>query len=149
MKRKLMACVTLAVLIAGFSRGDEAANAKFLKEIEGTYVAETLKKGGEDGPKEMREALSMTFKGGKLNLNVKGKDENKSAAIVIDASMKPIAIDITPNDGDNAGKPMLGIVAFEKGELKIALSDSPGGARPKDFTSTKDNKTFLLILKKQ
>ena len=48
-----------------------------------------------------------------------------------------------------AGKPILGIVKVEKGTVTLCWADQPGTAqRPKDFSSTKENKNFLIVMKK-
>lgn len=139
------------LLCATAARADDAA-AKFLKELEGSYTPASMTKGGEQAPAKELEALSaVTIKGDKLTIKFKKDDKTveHSAVLVVDPGQKPVAIDMTPTDGPDANKPVLGIVKAEKDAVTLCWSDRKDGTeRPKDFTSTKDNKQFLIVLKR-
>lgn len=137
----------LVLAMVGLTQADDAANKKFLDSLAGKYTVKSMKKGGEDGPADLVKMITVEIKGTTLSLNF-GKD-SKDATIVIDASQKPIAIDLTPKDGPNAGKPVLGVVSIEKDTVTMCWGEEKENrVRPKDFDSTKDNKQFQIILEK-
>lgn len=133
---------------AGIAQADDAAAKKYLESIQGNWTITSMQKAGMDAPEDLVKSINIVIKGDTLTLKI-GKDDEKNATLVIDPSQKPVAMDLTPKDGPNAGKPMLGLVTFEKGVLTMVWSDDrEAKARPKDLTSTKENKYFLLVLKK-
>ena len=137
-----------ALCLAGITRADDAAAKKYLAGMEGTWHVTTMKKGGEEAPAEFTKAVILVIKGDTLTLKI-GKEAEKNATLVVDPAQKPVTLDMTPKDGDNAGKHILGLVSLEKDVLTICLSDDKEGkSRPKDLTSTKENKNYVIVLKK-
>lgn len=139
------------LLVGTISLADEAANKKFLKELEGNYTPVTMVKGGDPAPKELIGSITFTVKGDAFMVNFKadGKEESKTATIVLAADQSPISIDLTPKDGPEAGKPMLGIISIEKDVVKLCWCDSKVRTeRPKEFKSTKENGNLLIEMKK-
>jgi uncharacterized protein (TIGR03067 family) len=56
---------------------------------------------------------------------------------------------MTPKDGPDASKPILGIVKVEKDTVTLCWGDrADKSERPKEFSSTKENKHFLIVMKK-
>ena len=138
-------------LLVGVAVADDAAAKKFLKELEGNYTPVTMTRGGEPAPDEFKKSVTFVVKGDTfiVRFTKDGKAEDKTATLVVDPAQKPVAIDMTPKDGPDAGKPILGIVKLEKDTVTVCWADQPGtAARPKDFTSTKDTKTLLIVMKK-
>jgi uncharacterized protein (TIGR03067 family) len=142
---------SVVVLFASVAVADDAAAKKILKELEGNYTASSITKGGEAAPDEVLKSMSFTIKGDSFVVRFK-KDkegEDKAATIVLQPDAKPIAIDLTPKDGPEAGKPVLGILKVEKETVTLCWQDrSDKAERPKEFTSTKENKQFLMVIKK-
>jgi uncharacterized protein (TIGR03067 family) len=147
-------CMVLAV-IAGFATigtAQEAPAAKMLKDLEGTWQVAKLHKAGEEAPEKYLKSMKVKLKGNVLELvmEIDGKDDAKTATIVLDPAQKPVAIDMTPKDGPSANVPVLGIISVEKDEVKLCFCDSKAKqVRPKEFSSTKENLHLLLVLKKQ
>ncbi|HEX3147039.1 MAG TPA: TIGR03067 domain-containing protein [Gemmataceae bacterium] len=142
--------VVALLLIANVATADDASK-KVLKDLEGSYTPVTMTKEGEAAPDEFLKSVSFTIKGERLTVRFKkgDKGEDKQATLVIDASQKPTAIDMTPKDGPEAGKPILGIVKIEKDAVTLCWADrADKSERPKEFTSTKENKHFLIVMKK-
>jgi uncharacterized protein (TIGR03067 family) len=138
-------------LLANVAVADDAAAKKFLKELEGSYTPVSMTRGGDPAPDEFKKSVSIVIKGDTfiVRFTKDGKSEDKAATLVVDPGQKPAAIDMTPKDGPDAGKPILGIVKVEKDLVTLCWADQAGtAARPKDFTSTKDTKTFLIEMKK-
>jgi uncharacterized protein (TIGR03067 family) len=145
MKRLLPA---LVLVVAGTAVADETAATKFLKDIEGTYTVASLSKGGEPAPDEFTKSVTIVIEKNTLTFKM-GKDMDKTATIVVDPAQKPVAIDLTPKDGPDAGKPMLGIIKVEKDSVTLCFPDEPKAARPKEFASPKGSDVMILVLKKK
>jgi uncharacterized protein (TIGR03067 family) len=107
---------------------------------------------GEPAPDEFLKTVTFSIKGDMLAVRFKKgeKEEDKEATLVVDPAQKPIAIDLTAKDGPDAGKPVLGIIKVEKDTITICWADrGDKSERPKDFSSTKENKQFLIVMKKK
>jgi len=131
---------------------DDAASKKMLKDLEGSYSAISMSKAGEPAPDEYLKTISFNVKGDTFTVTFKKGDasEDKAATAVIDSTQKPIAIDLTPKDGPEVGKPMLGIIKIEKDSITLCWTDrGEKTERPKEFSSTKENKQFLIVMKKK
>ena len=138
-------------LSAGLAVADDAAARKLLKELEGTYTPVKMTRGGEAAPDAIMKAASFVIQGDTfvVRFSKDGKSEDKPATLVVDPSQTPTAIDMTPKDGPDAGKPILGIVKVEKDTVTLCWADQAGQTeRPKEFSSTKENKNFLIVMKK-
>jgi len=147
---RLLPGFVLLLIVVGVS-ADDAASKKMLKELEGKYTAISMTKEGEAAPDEFLKTIAFSVKGDTFTVTFKKGDvnEDKAAVAVIDASKKPISIDLTPKDGPEAGKPMLGIIKVEKDSITLCWTDrGEKTERPKEFTSTKENKQFLIVMKK-
>lgn len=144
--------VAVLILFATVAGADDEAGRKFLKELEGTYAPVSMTKGGEKASDELLKAVvSITFKGDSLTVRLKGeKEEDHQGTLVVDLTQKPIAIDMIPKDGPDAGKPMLGIIKVDRDAVTICWADrGDATSRPKEFSSTKENKQFLIVMKKK
>jgi len=131
---------------------DDAASKKMLKDLEGSYSAISMSKAGEPAPDEYLKTISFNVKGDTFTVTFKKGDasEDKAATALIDSTQKPIAIDLTPKDGPEVGKPMLGIIKIEKDSITLCWTDrGEKTERPKEFSSTKENKQFLIVMKKK
>jgi uncharacterized protein (TIGR03067 family) len=140
-------------LFAGAAVADDAAAKKLLKDLEGSYKPTAMTRAGEAAPDEERKAVSeVIFKGDTITVRFEKekKTEDHAATLVVDPAQKPIAIDMTPKEGPQAGRPVLGILKIEKDTVTICWADRENATdRPKEFSSTKGNKNFLIVLKKE
>lgn len=136
------------VCLTTISRADEAASKKYLESLQGTWSVTSMQKAGMDAPEELVKSVTIEIKGDSFLLKF-SKQEERNATLVVDPSQKPVALDLTPKDGPNAGKPLLGLVSLEKGVLTMVWNDERDSkTRPKEFSSTKENKQLLIVLKK-
>ncbi len=146
-----VATVAVLLLFAAVGMAEDATK-KFLKPIEGKYLATSMTRAGAPAPDDFLNTVSITIKGDTLTVSFKkgDKGEDKEATAVIDPSQKPAAIDLTPKNGPEAGKPMLGIIKVDKDTITICWADRGDKVeRPKEFSSTKENKQFLIVMKKK
>jgi uncharacterized protein (TIGR03067 family) len=140
MKTRLAAVVLLGAAFAavGVAAGGDAK--KDLKRFEGTWAIESGTKAGMALPAEEVEKVRLTFAGNKVTQRMGDKEEEGS--FKIDPGKKPRQIDVTMK-----GKTYAGIYAFEKGKLKICITDE-GGERPTKFESPEGSKTAVVVLKR-
>jgi uncharacterized protein (TIGR03067 family) len=139
------------LLFTGVAVADDAAAKKLLKSLEGTYAPVSMTRSGDPAPDEFLKSAAFVIKGDTLTVRFKKGDkaEDKDAILVVDASQSPVAIDMTPKDGKDAGTPILGIVKVEKDTVTLCWADrTDKSERPKEFSSTKENKHFLIVMKK-
>jgi uncharacterized protein (TIGR03067 family) len=66
----------------------------------------------------------------------------------VDTDRSPAAIDLKPEDGAQPGKPVKGIFAVDRDELKLCLGGKDGADRPTAFRSTDGNGAVLIVLKR-
>jgi uncharacterized protein (TIGR03067 family) len=140
------------LLLATTAAADDAAAKKFLKELEGNYAPVSMTRSGEPAPDEFIKTVTFAIKGDTLTIHFKKSDKSDehTATLTVDPGQSPAAIDMTPKDGPNAGKAMLGIGKVEKDTVTLCWGDEAGKAvRPKEFSSTKENKQFLILMKKK
>jgi len=154
MLRTLFAALFLAgaALALTAARADDK-KADDPKALDGEYTFAAGVKGGKEAPPEVLKSIqSITIKDGVMTIKVKAgdKEDTKTAKLKTDASKKPAEMEFSPQDGPEKGKSYKGIYSQDKGELKLAWVDSDTDApRPKDFTSTAENKVMVLTLKKK
>jgi uncharacterized protein (TIGR03067 family) len=138
------------LLFAGVASGDDKANEKLLSDLAGSYSVVTIEKAGEAPPPEFLKSFQkVTIKANKLTMTFKeeSKMEEHSALLTVDASKKPPHVDFKPSDGPKKDEVKQGIVEIASDTVKISWNDA-SGKRPIDATSTKDNKNFVITLKR-
>jgi RNA polymerase sigma-70 factor (ECF subfamily) len=123
------------------------AETKTLEKLKGTWKLVQMVRDGEDGPTTKDQ---MTIDGKDITIKrERGNPEN--AVFEIDPSSDPITMDIAGFDQDGKKLDALpGIIKIEKDKLTICQAGPGAGvARPKEFTSTKENKYQLLVLERE
>jgi len=155
MARLLLGFVLAAgmALACNVTRGDDK-KADDPKALDGEYTVVSVLRDGKEDESPFRKGIQgVTIKDGTLTIKAKveGKEDAKSAKLKLDTSKKPAQMDIIPTDGPEKDKATQAIFSTEKGELKMAWTEGPPdkAARPKDFTSTADNKVMIVTLKKK
>jgi uncharacterized protein (TIGR03067 family) len=123
------------IFITGFALAagvlaQEAKDAKPIAALQGTWVVTSIN--GQSAPEGAPE-MTLTFAGDKYHQTL-GGEVNERGTIKVDASSKPMAIDLVIAEGPDAGKTQLGIIEVTGDTLRANL-DTPGvGSRPTDFT---------------
>ena len=138
-------------LFGGIAVAADDASKKKLMELEGAYSVVSFEKQGEMIPGEILKTFQkVTIKGNKFTISFKeeGKLEEKTATIKVDASKKTVAIDLTADDGPKKDETALGIVEIGDDTVKLCWGIGANAKRPTDATSTKENRNFLITLKR-
>jgi uncharacterized protein (TIGR03067 family) len=119
------------------------ANDRTTKALQGTWVVTSMN--GQDAPAGAPE-LSITFTGDKYHQAL-GGDVNERGSYKIDTSKKPMTIELTITEGQDAGKTQLGVFEVTADTLRANL-DTPGAnQRPSDFTAKEGS--LLFVAKKK
>ena len=137
--------MTLAPVILALTLPFTAPQAgdKTVKALQGTWVVTTMN--GQEAPAGAPE-LSITFTGDKYHQTLGGQ-VNERGSYKVDASKKPMTIELTITEGQDAGKTQLGVFDITGDTLRANL-DTPGAnQRPTDFTAKEGS--LLFVAKKQ
>ena len=142
MKRfAMMALLMVVPALVAFAAEDKPAGP------DGVYKVTALSKGGKPAPEDVTKGFeSVTIKGDKMTMKTT-KEGEKVATIKIDAKAKPATIDISPDDGPEKGKAMLGIWKMEKNVLMIAITEGKDAKRPADFDGKGPSDILLELTK--
>jgi uncharacterized protein (TIGR03067 family) len=135
------------VAVAGLASAEEK---KFdATKLEGTWK---ITEGTKNGTKVEEANLKGEVIISKDKVTIKGPDMTHVMAFKLDATKSPVEIDMEGKEGPAAGSKAEGIIEVDGDTLKLAYSTNiPGfdGKRPTKFESTKDNKAFYFVLKKE
>jgi uncharacterized protein (TIGR03067 family) len=134
--------LTVGFLIAADAKDDDAK--KELKKLEGNWQVISMEIDGQKMPEEDAKQYTVLIKGDKYTLKMQDNPINQGT-IKVDPTKKPKTIDITPTDGDNSGKTMLGIYE-QDGDTQKTCYTQPDKPRPTKFSSEGGN--TLIVYKK-
>lgn len=153
MIRTLAAGVLLASGLGGLLTASAGQKEKAqpdptaLKQLEGTYSAVTVSKGGKAATDEYVQGTSLRITKDELVFVTKDpmKERRYPARITrLDPKATPAIIDIQPTDGPDNKKTFSGIYSYSDGVLTLAFTER--GERPKDFSG--DNDATVMKLQK-
>ena len=91
--------------------------------------------------------MTLTFSGDKYNQTV-GSDVNERGTIKVDASKKPMTIDLIITEGQDAGKTQLGIFEITGQTMRANLAQPGAAKRPEDFAIKPESLMFVATKKK-
>src|SRR5262249_26311327 len=104
----------------------------------------SIKKAGKEVPKEDLKDMILTVTGNK-GVVKKGDKVLGEGTSEVNMDKKPWTIDLTMTAGEGKGKTFKGIMK-EDGKTVTLCLGKPGGDRPKEFSSTKENGYILEVL---
>jgi uncharacterized protein (TIGR03067 family) len=142
MKHILTALVTVALAAQVSAQQPKATNPA--ATLQGTWVLTSMN--GQNAPEGSPE-ISLTFTGEKYNQAIAGQ-VNERGTFTVDASKKPMSLDLVITEGDDAGKTQLGIFEVTGDTLRVNFDAAGGGQRPADFTA-KEGGIMFAAKKKQ
>lgn len=115
-----------------------------LKMLQGTWVVST--QNGQDATGGPETTITITDN---KYLQTSAGSVLERGTFTIDASKKPIALDVSVTEGDEAGSTKVGIIDVTETTMKAKVSSAGGSTtRPTDFTVT-DGFVVLTLTKKK
>jgi uncharacterized protein (TIGR03067 family) len=143
MKREWLAAVGLVALCGSLARGDAEQHKK---EMQGTWLPQSAQIAGKPYPQKLLKVTKLTIKDD--HYLVTTGDGRDAGTLKLDASKTPHTMDINSTEGPNKGRTILTIYELNGDTLRVCY-DLSGKARPTEFTSTSDNKWFLMNYKRE
>jgi uncharacterized protein (TIGR03067 family) len=154
MRRSFLGLLVVGALftaIGAIASADDAqdkAIKKDRKQTEGTWRVVTLEVNGDKLKDEFANQYTVVNgSDGTWSLLSKGKELNKGTS-TIDPTKKPKTLDFTVTEGEGKGGQFLGIYELGEKTRKMCFAES-GKARPTDFTSTPENKHYLVTFERE
>lgn len=142
--RGIIALISTTVVLAQTTPAPKTVpQGTVLKMLQGTWVVST--QNGQDatgGPE-----TTITITDNKYVQTAAGSVLERGT-FTIDESKKPIALDVSVAEGDDAGSTKVGIVDVSEAVMKAKISSAGGSTRPSDFTVT-DGFVVLTLTKKK
>jgi uncharacterized protein (TIGR03067 family) len=137
----LMVCHISA---APIPKETDAAKAE-LEKLNGTWEVTSIKIQGLEMVDKLGEKLFITFKNGEFTWS---NGEQPGKIVFIDPAKTPKQIDYTYTEGRNKSKTQKAIYKLDGDTFTDCFGDADDDARPKDFTSTKDNEQTVMVYKR-
>lgn len=114
--------------------------------INGTWRPIGTKLNGVEFDSAMLQEIELTIHNDDFSSVVGGvSDKGK---LKVDEAKNPMTMDIVSTEGPNVGKVIPAIYKLNNDTLTICYN-LQRGVRPADFTSTSENKYFLVVYKKE
>jgi uncharacterized protein (TIGR03067 family) len=140
----------LFVLMAGLCVAADKPKADAKKELEalqGTWVMAELEVNGERVPDEKIKGTTLTVRGDKYIVKVKGKAHETT--IKLDPSQKPRAIDMYFPDGPELPRLSKGVYELDGDTFKLCRNQATGEDRPVQIGSWPGTNLFVVTWKRQ
>lgn len=138
--RHLWSATIVCLLAAAVAQADD------LKDLNGAWVPSEGQLNGKKAPDDFINSIKLTITDGKYSVTV--GDQMENGKFTIDTSKKPATMDIHADEGPNKGKRILAIYELSGDTLKVCYKLGVE-ERPKGFTSTADNKQFVVTYKRK
>src|SRR5262249_37225410 len=148
MLRNVLVTLAAALLLAPLTWADEQKDKPAEvqdKDMKGTWVPDDGMMAGQKLPDNFLNSTKLLLNDGKYNVVV--GEEKEEGTYKVDASKTPLVIDIEPQIGPNKGKKIPAIIEIKGDTMKVAYNMA-GADRPKDFTSTAENKFIVITYKR-
>lgn len=117
-----------------------------LAKFEGTWVFTSWKSNGQTLDADNLESAKWSVKGDRYTFEIDGVEEE--GTIKLDPTKKVPTIDLAITAGNDKGKEQFGIYKIEKDTITFCFARPGAKDRPTDFTSTADNQTILVTVKR-
>ena len=118
-----------------------------LEKQQGTWVAVSFRRDGQDTPREIVRTITRTVEGEHVVWKRNGKSF-AGTALVLDPGQDPKAIDVIADGGPSRGKRVLGIYKIDSNQLTLCMAD-PDQPRPRQFKAEKGSGHTLMVFARQ
>jgi uncharacterized protein (TIGR03067 family) len=150
MKARLLALPTLLLVGAVLTAEEPSPAEKELKQLEGTWVVETMIGGGKDFYADGQPKAVVVFKGDKARIegNELLQKLYTSFTIKVDPTTNPKCMDMVITEGSMKGMVVECIYEVKGDELKMCARLG-GNERPSKFESPEGTPIVLAVAKRQ
>lgn len=122
-----------------------------LEDLQGTWNAVSLERGGMPAPEEVVKDTEFVFIKDIFRIRSKKKNAiEKSFTFILDETTKPKSMDVVPDQGPGKGK-QLPIAIYQLNGDKLVLciqNNNSSTERPEKFETTKDDDLVLVKLER-
>jgi len=140
-RASLAVCLCAGLAVAqGPARDD-------LERQQGTWVAVSFRRDGQDTPREIVQTITRTVAGAHVVWKRNGKNF-AGTALVLDPGKEPKAIDVIADGGPARGKRVLGIYKIDSDKLTLCMAD-PDQPRPREYKAEKGSGHTLMVFMRQ
>lgn len=152
MKRHALLALLAGFVLAGTGlwAADDAPSAtakKEMKKLEGTWRVAAMERDGQKVPEaEFKDIRDIVH--GNSYTQKKGTETVEKGTFQIDTTHKPHWITVTPSQGNDKGKKMLGIYEAEGADTIRMCGAVPGKERPSDFSAKAGSGRTLITYKR-
>jgi uncharacterized protein (TIGR03067 family) len=116
--------------------------------IQGSWKIVSITQDGEKEPDESVQGGRIEFS--EAGYTVRANDQiGEQGTQSLDSTKQPKTIDFKITRGHDKGKTQLGIYQLEGDQLRLCFSDPGAIDRPKQFTSTPETRSILLVLRRE
>lgn len=145
---KTKAPVVLAVVLCVAAAPPRIDPAKWeLVRLQGTWVMEGLEVNGEQVPQKRLKGTTLTIRGDKYIVTVKGTSHETT--IKFDPRKKPKAIDMYFPNGTDLPKLSKGVYEIDGDTFKVCRHQMPGEDRPSQLGSWPNTNLFVVTWKRK
>ncbi|WP_153559215.1 TIGR03067 domain-containing protein [Roseimaritima sediminicola] len=150
MRYSVVGLLVVGLLLAASAAADDAKDDAIKKDrerMEGTWRVTALTVNGNKAEDEDAQMITVVNgKDGTWSVRLEGKEIGKGTS-VFDPTQKPKFIDFTPTEGEEAGEQFLGIYQLKENTRKLCFAPA-GEDRPKQFSSTAENRHTLVVFER-
>jgi uncharacterized protein (TIGR03067 family) len=122
--------VIAGIALAASVLAQESKDTTGAAALQGTWVITSIN--GQSAPEGSPE-MTLTVIGDKYHQTLAGQ-VNERGTIKVDASKKPMTVDLMITEGQDAGKTQLGVIEVSGDTLRANLDTPAAQQRPADFT---------------
>jgi uncharacterized protein (TIGR03067 family) len=148
--RALLLSLALAAQLCAFGAlaqpQEPQAAATLTEELarhQGTWVADSFRRDGEDAPANVVRTITRVVEGERVVWKREGRSF-AATTVILDPARDPCWIDVIPEGGPHRGERILGIYRLDNDRLTICMADA-GRPRPSEFQAEAGSGHNLMI----
>ena len=138
-----IAAIALLAFLTTAGASAQDGLSKELTSLQGTWVITSV---NDVAPSTGEPEVTLTFTGDKYSEGVDGQVVERGS-VKIDATKKPIAMDLIITEGDDANKTQLGALEIGEKTIRFKLNTPGATVRPTDFEIADGHFVFVATKK--